>query len=152
MNYIRLWYCSFASSVVKCESNFQWIFIAGLQRFYEILDEIRISRRHIRLLWYWSKLIKWMPCYHSSRQKNFFDYKTVKCQSQLQKRAFKVFLAHLSWRLAVHPSTQLNNFSSETPGPIFFKPQVEHSVKGGLKNCTNGHSLLSKMAVMSIYG
>ena len=40
--------------------------------------------------------------------------------------------------LSVCPSTPLNNFS-ETLGPIFFKLHVEHSVKGGLKICSNGH-------------
>ena len=40
---------------------------------------------------------------------------------------------------SVHPPTPLNDFSSETAGPIFFKLHVESSVKGGLKICTNGH-------------
>ena len=48
--------------------------------------------------------------------------------------------------------TSLNNFSSEIPGPIFFKLNVEPSVKGGLKVCTNGHGPLVKMATMPIYG
>ena len=43
-------------------------------------------------------------------------------------------------------STPLNNFFSETPGPIFFKLNVEPSVNGGLKICTNGHGLLIKIA------
>ena len=71
-------------------------------------------------------------------------------------------LAHLSQRLrmsycdhlpsVVRPSsTHLNDFSSETPGPIFFKLHVEPSVKYGLKICTNGHSPLIKMAAMPIY-
>ena len=29
-------------------------------------------------------------------------------------------------------STRLNNFSSETPGPVFFKFYVDPSAKGGL--------------------
>ena len=54
---------------------------------------------------------------------------------------------------SVHrPFTPLNDFSSETPGLSFFKPHVEPFVKVGLKIYTNGHSLLSKMAAMSIYG
>ena len=60
---------------------------------------------------------------------------------------------------AIHPrswsvglSTPLNDFSSETPGPIFFKLHVEPSVKGGLKICSNGHRPLIKMATMHIYG
>ena len=53
---------------------------------------------------------------------------------------------------SVRPSTHLNDFSSELPGLIFFKLLVEPSVKGGLKICTNGHGLLSKMAAIPIYG
>ena len=34
---------------------------------------------------------------------------------------------------SVRPFTPLNDFSSETPGPIFFKLHVDPSVKGGLK-------------------
>ena len=49
------------------------------------------------------------------------------------------------------PSTPLNDFSSETPGPVFLKLHVAPSVKGGLKICTNGHSPLFKMAAMPIY-
>ena len=69
-----------------------------------------------------------------------------------------IFLAHLSRRLCMsycdhlpfvvscHQSictlsTILYDFSSETPRPVFFKQHVEPSVKGGLKICTNGHSL-----------
>ena len=37
--------------------------------------------------------------------------------------------------------TLLNDFSSETPGPNFFKLYVEPCVKGGLKICKNGHGL-----------
>ena len=63
----------------------------------------------------------------------------------------------LLWSLPVHrpsvcPSTPSNKFSSETPGPIFFKLHVEPSVKGGLKICTNGHGPLIKMAAMPING
>ena len=50
------------------------------------------------------------------------------------------------------PSKPLNDFSSESPGPIFFKLPVEPSVKKGLKICTNGHGPLIKMAAMAIYG
>ena len=58
----------------------------------------------------------------------------------------------LGLSLAVHrPSTHLNDFSSETPGIIFFKLHVEPSVKGVLKICTNGNSPLIKMAAMPIY-
>ena len=66
-------------------------------------------------------------------------------------------LAHLSWRLrmihcdhspSVCLSTPLNNFSSETPGPIFFKLHVEPSVKGGFKIFTNGYC---QMAAMPVY-
>ena len=76
------------------------------------------------------------------------------------------FLAHLSkaqnellWSLAVHrrpsvcrPLTPLNDFSSVTPGPIFFKLHVELSVKGELKICSNGHGPLIKMPTMPMYG
>ena len=72
------------------------------------------------------------------------------------------FLAHLSQRLRmsycdhlpsiVRLSTTLNDFSSETPVPIFFKVHVDPSVKGGLKICTNGHGPFIKMAAMPIYG
>ena len=48
-------------------------------------------------------------------------------------------------------STLLNNFSSETPGPIFFRLHVEPSVKEGLKICLNGQGLLIKMGAMPIY-
>ena len=46
-----------------------------------------------------------------------------------------------------HPPTPLNDFSSETPGPIFFKLLVE-PVKGQLKIYTNGQGWLSKMAAI----
>ena len=52
----------------------------------------------------------------------------------------------------VRPSTTMNDFYSETPGPIFFKLHVEPSVKGGLKIYTNDRGPLIKMAVMPIYG
>ena len=64
--------------------------------------------------------------------------------------------------ITYHPSiclfTPLNNFSSETPGPNFFKLLVEPSFKGsvggggggGLKICTDCHIRLVKMATMSI--
>ena len=55
-------------------------------------------------------------------------------------------------RLSARPSTPLNDFSSETPGPIFFKLNVEPSVKWGLKIYTNGYGTLIKMSAMSIYG
>ena len=48
------------------------------------------------------------------------------------------------------PSTPLNDFSSETAGPIFFKLRVEPSVKWGLKIRMNGHDPLIKRAAMSI--
>ena len=52
----------------------------------------------------------------------------------------------------IHPTTPLNDLSSLTPGPIFFKLQVEPRVKGGLKFFTNGHGPLIKIAAMHIYG
>ena len=66
------------------------------------------------------------------------------------------FLAHLSRRMSycdhsssvVRPSTPLNNFSAETPGPIFFKFLLDPSVNGGLKIYTNGIGPLIKMAAM----
>ena len=42
-------------------------------------------------------------------------------------------------RMSVHLFTPLNDFSSEIPGPNFFKLHVEPCVKGGLEICTNGH-------------
>ena len=63
------------------------------------------------------------------------------------------FLAHLIIVITCRQSsfTPLNDFSSETPGPIFSKLHVEPSVKGGVKIYTNGHGPLIKMATMSIY-
>ena len=58
---------------------------------------------------------------------------------------------HLPY-VIVRLSTPLNDFSSETPGPVFFKLHVKPSVKGGLKIYTNGHSPLTMMATMPIYG
>ena len=59
----------------------------------------------------------------------------------------------LFWSLSVrHPLTPLNDFSSETHGPVFFKLHVVPSVKGGLKIYTNCHGLLSKVAAMPTYG
>ena len=52
----------------------------------------------------------------------------------------------------VRPSTLLNDFSSENPGPIFFKLHVEPSVKEVLKICSNGHGPLIKIAAIPIYG
>ena len=53
---------------------------------------------------------------------------------------------------SVGSSTPLNDFSSVTPGPIFFKFLLEPSVNGELKICTNGFGPLIKMAAMPIYG
>ena len=39
--------------------------------------------------------------------------------------------------LILNPATPLNDFSSESPGPVFFKFYVEPAVKGGLKICSN---------------
>ena len=50
------------------------------------------------------------------------------------------------------PSAPFNDFSSETPSPIFFKLHVEPSVKGGLEICTTSYGPLIKMAAMPIYG
>ena len=53
-----------------------------------------------------------------------------------------LFLAHLSYcdhSPSVHPLTSLNDVSSETAEPNFFKLHVEPHVKGGLKIYTNGH-------------
>ena len=52
----------------------------------------------------------------------------------------------LLWSVAIHrpsirPLSPLNDFSSETPGPTFFKFHVESSVNGVLKICSNGHGL-----------
>ena len=64
----------------------------------------------------------------------------------------------LLWSLSVRrpsvrrPPTPLNNFSSKTPGPIFFKFLLEPFLNGGLKICTNGLCPLIKMAAMPIYG
>ena len=78
-------------------------------------------------------------------------------------RPRKWFLTHLSRRLrmscsdhltsvVVRPHTHLNDFSYETPGPIFFKFHAKPSVKGRLKICSNGQGALIQMAVMPIYG
>ena len=48
-------------------------------------------------------------------------------------------------------TTPLNDFASETAGPIFFKLLVESSCKGGLKNYTSALGTLNTMAAMSIY-
>ena len=48
----------------------------------------------------------------------------------------------------VRPSTPLNDFSSETHGPVFFK---HYSVKG-VENCTTSQGPKRKMAAMAIYG
>ena len=52
----------------------------------------------------------------------------------------------------VRPSKLLNDFSSVTPRPIFFKHHVEPSVKGGLNICSNSHISFIKMAAMPIHG
>ena len=56
--------------------------------------------------------------------------------------------------LSIHPwlSTHSNDFSSKTPGPIFFKLHLEPSFKGGLKICTDGHCPFINMAAMLMYG
>ena len=53
---------------------------------------------------------------------------------------FKTFSSHepkaqdeLLWSFPVRPFARLKNFTSETPGPNFFKLHMEPSVKGGLK-------------------
>ena len=64
------------------------------------------------------------------------------------QKSIDTVLAHLSYcdhSLSV-------SFSSETPGPIFFKFLLEPSVNGGLKIYTNGLGPLIKVAAMPIYG
>ena len=51
---------------------------------------------------------------------------------------------------SVRRPSPLNDFSSVTAGPIFFKLHVESSVEGGLKIYTNGHAPLIKVAAMPI--
>ena len=51
---------------------------------------------------------------------------------------------------SVRPSILLNDFSSETPRPIFFKLHVEPSIKEGLNICTNVNGPIIKMATMPI--
>ena len=72
---------------------------------------------------------------------------------------FSFSLAHLSWRAIViaicRPSSirPLNNFSSETPGPIFFKLHVEPSAKGDWKFVQMVMVHQSRlMTAMPIYG
>ena len=48
-------------------------------------------------------------------------------------------------------STPLKDFSSKTPGQVFFNFYVEPFLKGGLKIYTNNHGPLIKMAAMPIY-
>ena len=48
-------------------------------------------------------------------------------------------------------STPFNDFSSKTPGPIFFKLYVALSVKGGLKIYTDCHGPLSEIAAIPIW-
>ena len=50
----------------------------------------------------------------------------------------------------VCPSALLNDFS-ETLRPIFFKLHVKPSVEEGLKNCTNDHGPLIKMAAVPVW-
>ena len=55
-------------------------------------------------------------------------------------------------RPSVRPSVHtLNKFSSEIPGPNFFKLHVEPCIKEGLKICANGYGPLIKMAALPIY-
>ena len=49
-------------------------------------------------------------------------------------------------------STFSNIFSSEPTGPIEAKFHVEPPWDGGTKICSNGLSLMIKMAAMPIYG
>ena len=59
---------------------------------------------------------------------------------------------HVPSIIVRRPSTPWNDFSSETPGPIFFKLHGEPFVKVGLNIFTNGQGLLINMAAMPIYG
>ena len=45
-----------------------------------------------------------------------------------------------------------NNFTSGASGPILLKFHKEPPEVGGMKDCKNGHGLLTKMAAMPIYG
>ena len=51
----------------------------------------------------------------------------------------------------VYLSSPLNDFSSETPKPIFLKPHGVPSVKGELKICTDVHGEFIKMTAMPIH-
>ena len=62
------------------------------------------------------------------------------------------YLGYLPSIVHCRKSTPLNDFSSETPRPIFFKLHVEPSVKSSLKLCSNGQGLLIKKAAKPIYG
>ena len=79
---------------------------------------------------------------------------------------FCIFLAHLSRRLLKYrqaslsvvgcpsvrrPSTILNDFSSETTGPIVTKFHKQPPGPLGMKRCSNSLDHMTKMAAMSIY-
>ena len=84
---------------------------------------------------------------------HFFEPKSTNIFSLPELKAQDEVL----WSLTIHRpfsvrlSTPLN-FSSGTPGPIFFKFHVEPSFNGRLKICPNGQGPLIKMATMPIYG
>ena len=49
----------------------------------------------------------------------------------------------------VRPSTNSNDFSTETTGPIATKFHIQPS---GKKNCSNGLGHMTNMAAMPVYG
>ena len=52
----------------------------------------------------------------------------------------------------VRPSTILNDFSSETTGPIATKFHIQPPGPLGKKSCSNGLGHMTNMAAMPIYG
>ena len=84
-----------------------------------------------------------------------FEIITVKSTYSPKHYCFFSTCDHLSIRVSdrrLRPLIPLNDFSSETSGPIFFIFDVKFSVNGGLRICSSGHGLLIKMAAMPVHG
>ena len=82
----------------------------------------------------------------------FLAHPSRKLRMSYCDHSWSVVSPHRCLSLVCSLSAPLNDFSSEVPGPIFFKLHVEPSVKGGLKIYINGQGMITKVAAIPIYG
>ena len=143
----RSWhFISFLTICMTCKSLFSWEKTKHHQFIICWINPESGKDKSCNTFYIWRSVKK--------KKKKKIKRKGYQKTSLLLKAPYSSKINFLSYHLPSIcrcPSTPLNNFSSETPGPSFFKLHVEHSVKVGLKICSNDHGPLIKMATMPIY-